>query len=356
MNPAPAADPEIKICAFGDSVLWGQGLQTKHKFITLFAKAISTHFKKPAKVQNLEEPDGLGAVYLSSPHSGATLVHHNSVDQTEVVYPSNEIPTSFPTVEDQVSSYEPHKDVVADVDYVVLNGCANDVSIGNFTHLPWASDMSDKQIQQETEKYCFQGMRRVLRKTLTRYPKATVVVPGYYQAVSDQTNPKSKRLSFLLGLATITDILRDLPTRSWEAIRTSYLNEIKQNSAQFAMSANNHLKQAVEAVTREPQFADRKVYFVDPKFTEQNAILAQKSFIWCLDPTALTRTEDDVRDIRWSAVQKQVKCSYFDLACNFKRTWVYPMVAIGHPNKAGAQQYADRMSEVLNLPKVTPDQ
>src|SRR5512144_2274746 len=96
-----------KLTVFGDSVNWGQGLLTQHKFSTLVRERLARN-GTPLTVEMLA-------------HSGATIGARGPATRTRI---DGEVPVSSPTVMEQVASYDGDPD---DVAMIVLNGGINDI-------------------------------------------------------------------------------------------------------------------------------------------------------------------------------------------------------------------------------------
>src|SRR5204863_7668729 len=98
-----------KIVVFGDSVNWGQGLLTQHKFSTLARNGLAGA--------------GTSLTVQMLAHSGATIGVRGPDTPTRI---DSEVPVSYPTVMEQVALYDDDAD---DVAVVILNGGINDVDI-----------------------------------------------------------------------------------------------------------------------------------------------------------------------------------------------------------------------------------
>src|SRR5205823_1180078 len=142
---------------FGDSVNWGQGLLTPHKFSTLVKESLATQ--------------GLNLGVQMVAHSGATIGVRGPTDVTTI---DAEVPVSSPTLVEQVATYADDPD---DVAVILVNGGINDVDIRVILNpLTTAADL-----RHDVNQFCYEDMLTVLMQIAVKFPKTDrIIVTSYY--------------------------------------------------------------------------------------------------------------------------------------------------------------------------------
>ncbi|MEO8678610.1 MAG: hypothetical protein ABI665_06170 [Vicinamibacterales bacterium] len=295
------------IVTIGDSVHWGQGLAREHKLHTLVAKAIR------AGVPDLVEHH--------MAHSGAVIgagatVTHERVD--------GEVPVGSPTILEQAAAFPGDP---ADVLCVLANGGINDVDIKNILN-PF---ISSRQLSDLTREHCYDSMRVLLEELVLRFPATTtrIIVTGYYPILSHHSAVLGLRLYLQLhGIDASLSFTSPLPHGT---------NPIVDHCLQFWQESTSCFIEAVAQVrTAHPK---ARVGFVNPGFTEQHAMFTADPWLFGLDPLLLP--EDEVIPGRHGACDAAIPAH--DILA---REQCYRASA-GHPNVAGARQYADAILEAI---------
>jgi len=284
----------VRLAVFGDSVLWGQGLRPEHKLTTIVADA------RQMTVDLLA-------------HSGATIGVDDD-DEDEPV--DGEVPVPRPTVLQQVDAYMP---TTSEVGMVLVNGGLNDIDfrviLNPFTSL--------NDLHRKTVRFCYRDMLTLLDNITQRFfgQDLPIVVTGYYPIVSPKTDPvKTPRVlaaygvsfSPLAGSATVFDKIVALSMQFW------------QDSTEQLMNAVHDC-------------GDSRVTYADVPFTEDHAVFTADPWLFGLKSDLFAfGPQDEVIDERHDACNI-VFDDFFHL---LDREGCYRASA-GHPNVAGAQQYAE---------------
>ncbi|MFC5860819.1 hypothetical protein ACFPT7_00775 [Acidicapsa dinghuensis] len=295
------------IVTFGDSVTWGQGLLDVHKFDRIVAG-----------------PEGL---LLRPAHSGA-LLGAETDNSTQLVYP--EIPVGYPSVWQQVLEFEPW----TDVDWAIVNGGINDVSVTRIIN-PWvATDV----ITQLTQQYCGKVMGELLPVLAGKLmkPGAKVAVMGYFPIVSPLTKFDNERQPKMLlemhGVPTTSSVT------GASANAEQLIPAIVANSMAFWQTSTACLK---DAVAKTNATLGREVcVFVESPLKEENALWAPQGQLWQL--TWDLNAEDEVKSIR------DAKCSdlYGDVVDAFP--WIIcDRASVGHPNVEGTARIAQSLKAAM---------
>ena len=293
------------ILTLGDSVTWGQGLDDEHKFDRIYAS---------------------GNPLSRIAHSGAVIGSEKDTS-TQKEYP--EIPVPYPSVWQQVQSVADW----SDVEVVILNGGINDVSLPRILN-PW---IRADQINQLTKQFCAAEMADLLGNLAQRLNAgARILVVGYYPILSNSSNPgDEKQVRMLMemhGVATSSVAMQT--TLDIDTI----LPRIIENSLAFWKTSTESLTEAVDQTNHS---SGRAVCaFVDPGFSETNALWAPDPLLWELSPEL--DAEDEVKILRDRACAD----SYGDLVHlpEWGQWFICCRASVGHPNVRGAAQIAAALS------------
>lgn len=298
--------PVYEMVVLGDSVLWGQGLMEEQKTSTIVQCRIAEKLGRPVRKR----------VYA---HSGATLIQSGNLLNLK----DGEVPSSFPHIALQVECV-PNP---GQVDLVLLNGCINDV--GAEVLFDPTTSPEEIGIEKLSKDKCREPIRSLLTRIGKRFPKAIVVVPGYYPFFSDRTPGMTMRFvsQLFLWMAKTKGEPNRWPDSGDHMIRKSTVwHEV----------SDKMLREAVEESGGEEGIAGR-VVFVPVRFLPENAYGAPESLLWGITE------HDNVAFSRWW------KC--LDRANVPERMRCINASAF-HPNPNGAIAYADAILRTLDsLPK-----
>jgi hypothetical protein len=298
----------FQMLVVGDSVQWGQGLLAQDKVHTRVANDIA------ARVGNV------GVYELFLPHSGAVLEAPGSGPVLD-----GEVPTSFPTVTQQVqaASATPAFAAPEDVDLVLVDGGANDVDIRVILDVT----ADDDALRTLVENACRVRMEDVLNLVARSFTNAHVIVLGYYPIVSDQSDVTL----ITLLIAALGGVLGGL-------LGTVAKARAVQRCAIFASDANANLGRAVDALNASnPLDGQARAFLAVPAFGPENAVFAPNPFVWGLDADG--SPQDPIAGAR-------------EMACRVITDTIgrqeCDRASAGHPNVRGAEAYANAIRPVLS--------
>jgi lysophospholipase L1-like esterase len=310
----------FRILAFGDSIMWGQGLEEPDKCHSLVEQAIR------------QRHGGIGVYKDVRAHSGACLepraggtAYKQRLD--------GEVPTSYPTIRDQVLEFEDVPDANEDVDLILLDGGINDVNVRTIL----SPLTSGAQLTTDIKTYCHDSMLNLLKELTSKFQKARIIVTGYYQILSNESN-----LAFLDAFMFTTGLdLGSIPGAIVAGVATpEILEKISGNCALFTAEANHQLQLAVaEANAALAQDGDARVAFADPKFSPANAAMAPDAFVYGIHLDLSPEDPESVAGPR-SAACEMAGSAQTDVA-------VCKRASVGHPNPRGAQAYASAVVALL---------
>lgn len=305
--------------AVGTSLTWGQGLRHEDKFATL-------------AVEELADDGGLDETDILA-RSGAVVGIHRfpeddpfdeAVDEEVPRNVEHEVPWSRPTIRRQLETLRDEIDDPAELDLLLLDGGINDVSVrrillpfvdvydGTEDEIPVMGPEEDPpdnaELEDEIRTYCYDDMLALLDAARRWFPEAVVVVSGYFQIASEDTEWRPIDEGPIL----------------FDGRRV--LERIAVHRAQFFAERSLYwLRRAVAEVAADPEWRGPGVIFAHPGFEPRNSIEAPEALLWPIgddDPLAEERQEGCV------AAE-----GHLSPGCR--------MASTGHPNVAGARRYAD---------------
>lgn len=296
----------MKAVAFGDSVVWGQGLLPEHKFTTLVYSTLNG--APPSAPTDLE-------VFA---HSGAIIgANANTVSATL----DGEVPDSYPTILQQVGGYD--EDPTA-VDLILIDGGINDLGVTSIL-CPF-TDLQD--LQDKISQHCYQDMITLLTQVAKKFTakKTRVIVSGYFPILSPKSDPI--KIPKLLGAHGID--INPIVT----AIDDVLLGKIFRQCQLFFDRSNASFLAAVAAVNAEQ--GGNRIAFVETPFTDDNAVFAPNAWLWGVG--------DDLSPQDEVVVPRHAACD-LDETDPIRRLTCYRASA-GHPNVIGAAQFASAITKV----------
>lgn len=259
---------QSKVAAFGDSVMWGQGIKHKNKFTTLMSK----------KLFNIQF-----AQSDNHAHSGASIgtSSRRELDQpNRIEFPVyGEIPRGKPTILRQIQRYglqvptnhqiaEPLKaQTFPNIDVVFLNGGINDIGApklvkGEFKSL--------REIERLARNNCEIGFLNVLHAARAKFPNAQLMSIGYHFVFSIQS---------MQGMVDAISIALKEDT---DAI-SIYRNGVKACHYFMALSTAAFQKAVDKFNAVDLPKGNKGAYFVPTLHDESHASFAPKSLIWGIE-------------------------------------------------------------------------
>jgi hypothetical protein len=293
----------------GDSVHWGQGLLAAHKF----SRTVATHLRatEPELVEHMLA------------HSGAIIGAGATVRRTLV---NGEVPVAYPSIIEQLGWFPGAPE---DVKAVLINGGINDIDIRTILN-PFISLTTLKAL---TIEHCYDSMRVLLTHTLASFPSPTtrVVVTSYYPILSRRST------TFRIPRVLVIHGVQSQPPQLVSS--HAFFDAIVGRCLQFWRESTDCLRRAVDEVNA--SLATPRVLFVDPGFTEDNAVFADDPWLWGLNQDL--SPQDEVTDPRRGSCNAAIP--WHDLLA---REQCYRASA-GHPNVTGARKYADAIIAALQV-------
>lgn len=346
-NPPTAAGPDrpVNVLVLGDSISWGQGLRDEHKASSLVKSW-------------LEQQTGREVRQMIQAHSGAIIgsadLSEDKAARDAAAELDGELSRAYPTINDQID-YALKMSNPAVIDLVVVNGCINDVDSRRLLN---AANTPD-HIRELAQAKCGPPVEALLTRITTSFPKAHVVIIGYYPILSQN----SANDLFMRALAKrFYTPEAGAPKMNDKALRARLITisrEWYETSDQMLSAAARKID-AQLATRGSPQ----RVLFADPGFREENAFAAKESRLWGFNASWLRkmlvlltlgrvqlRTNDEQRghrsDLCKSFFKKPAQETAEQEGQREDRLTRCKLAAVGHPNRKGAAMYADAIGRSL---------
>jgi len=320
----------------GDSIQWGQGLQEHEKMHRIVEDEIKS---------TLANKMALHKAVLA--HSGATIGQETPDKNPKKQKFHGEINVSSPTIREQVNIALAGKDKDDTVDLVLLDGGINDVGAAVIVN------PKSKELTATIKACCYDRMKSLLEEVTTKFPKAKIIVTGYYAIVSERSDTDFIDIGLTaLGLA-VAGVAGAI---TGAVLSDSAIEKIHQNCLQFQQEGHQHINNAIADVMRENVDANGRIFFADPNFTANNAIFAPQALIFgvSLNPNPDFDLEIELENVLMPednaviAKQRIVNCDQ-----QVPDDQVCPVASCGHPTPKGATHYAN--SAITQLRVAMPE-
>ena len=332
---------QFNLLVLGDSIAWGQGLKDEHKSWYLVKAWLESTAGRPVRETVLA-------------HSGAVIGSVGDTGGNPVPPLDGEISRGVPSVNDQIDSALHLYANPGQVDLVIVDGCINDLDTRRLLN----AANTTAAIRELAEQKCGAPAEALLARIAGSFPNAHMIVTGYYPIFSEKTSNDffmralSKRL--YTGSAPMND--KELRARLIELSRAWY--EVSSR-----MLAAATLK--VDAQLAAKGLRQRAVY-AESIFLPEHSFAAPQSRLWGFDASALRKllviltlgrvtlnTNDERRSQRSASCNQIFKRPAGETAVQEKarqdRIALCRLAAIGHPNRKGAQMYAEAINQQLKL-------
>lgn len=197
------APPRYRVATFGDSLMWGQGIPEERKFSHVIMKALARRHGLP------------GTIAYGRPRSGAHIDDGigSSKDEFVDTFPSlfasdqaeknflrgdesvasqlfGEIPTTYPTVIDQVRSLS--DELGATINLSLVCGGANDIDFEAILDPRENSNGAFERVfGPPIREICYGKTLDLLSHVRRKTPNATILLFGYYPPMTYRSDPKA---------------------------------------------------------------------------------------------------------------------------------------------------------------------
>ena len=338
------AERQLNLLVLGDSILWGQGLKEEHKAWY--------------QVKNwMQKTSGRMVREKIEAHSGALVGSAGDSPWNTATRVDGEVNRPAPTVNDQIDDALKSYADPSQVDLVLVDGCINDIDARRFLN---AANTPDG-IRNLTHEKCGSLVEAALGRITSSFPKAHVIVTGYFPVISDQT--ENDLFMRVLAKRFYTPAA-GAPKISDKQLRARLI----EISKEWYQASNQSLTEAARKVDGQlaAKGSRQRVLFAEITFLPKHSFGTSESRLWGFDASALRkllvvltfgkvtiRANDERRSQRAASCKEVFKRSSGETD-DQKRTregnlMLCRLAAVGHPNRKGAVMYAEAISKQLKL-------
>jgi hypothetical protein len=320
----------VVMVVFGDSIQWGQGLRDDLKFHHMVEQYVGNN-------------GSIGVYKTVHAHSGATI----GVRDNNLGSPLNgEVPTSYPTILQQVDLYAGDPAIV---DFVLIDGGINDITVPEIV-----SPIATSDLTSLVQKHCYDDMKVLLEKVAEpgRFSQAKIIVTGYYPIVSDDSDLNALIL-LLAGLGMLAGgevggIVGGLAGAIVGGVVSVTQKDVMVSRCKrFSDEANQKLQQAVADVkaANAAQSLNQQLFFAKPDFKKSNAIFASDSWLWSIENDLGPADDEQYGGVEGA---RSTACHLVDSQDPDRTSMTICIRAsMGHPNVKGAQEYGRVIQALL---------
>jgi hypothetical protein len=341
-----ADDKQVNLLVLGDSIAWGQGLREEHKAWYLVKSWLETNNGRPVR-ERVEA------------HSGAVIGSVGDSAGNPVPAQDGEVNRGWPSINDQIDNALRSYADPAKVDLVLVDGCINDLDARRLLN----AVNTPAGIRELAQRKCGLPMEALLDRIARTFPSAHVIVTGYYPILSERTESdlfmRALAKRFYTGTARMND--KELRTRLIEISRQWY----EGSNQMLAIAAGKVDEQLAARGSRQ------RVLFAEVGFLADHSFAAPQSRLWGFDASTIRKllviltlgrvtlkTNDEQRNQRNASCKETFKPPAGETKeqkeARRNRIMLCRLAAIAHPNRKGAQMYADAIGKQLKIVMSSP--
>ena len=318
----------FRMIVVGDSIQWGQGLQEHQKMHTLVENEIKSR------------AGNIGVYKSVFAHSGAIIGANNNPTKPAIQGEfGGEVNDSFPTIREQILTALNGQVSDDTIDLVLMDGGINDVGISTIVDPLAIIDPLDNQLEQKIDDFFYGRMKELLKLTSKKFPSAKIIVTGYFQIISDDTDGNLIGLAlsgFGLAVAGFPGVIGGL------ILNSVVVDKIKKRCSTLKDRSHTQMAKAIiETMSDLTTSSSGRIFFADPLFFGENSLFAPKALLFGINKDLSPQDNDLVANAR-----KRV-CDINNPSRGDSNTCA--IASIGHPNPAGARKYADSVIGQMRL-------
>ncbi len=335
----PAADGQFNLLVLGDSILWGQGLREEHKTWYLVKSW-------------LESSDRRHVHERVEAHSGAVIGAVGDSGPDRVPALNGEVSRGVPSVNAQIDNVLHSYADPTKIDLVLVDGCINDLDarrLLNAANAPAA-------IRELAQQKCGPPVEALLGRIATAFPNAHVIVTGYYPILSEESANDFFMRALYERLYTGTEPMNPSQLRA----------RLIEISREWYQASNRMLAAATAKVDAQltAKGSRQRAMFAEVAFLPEHSFAAPQSRLWGFDASAIRKllviltlgrvtlnTNDERRKLRSANCNEILRRPAGETKeqkiQRENRLMQCRLAAIGHPNRKGAQIYAEAINQQL---------
>lgn len=319
----------------GDSMVWGQGLPEEKKFYYLTKQWLEAEVFNRARPVNLKVKAHSGAS-INLREFEADALEKAEIGETKFFHP--EVNISFPSINAQVDVAKKEYKNPEAVDLIMLTGGITDIRLSVILNPLKDND----ELRREIVTHCNEKMFELLEKTAAEFPRALIVVVGYYPFLSKYT-PASKILNNLLEIYEFPRALKSAINNPVNRrLLKSYRKKMIERSLIWATDSTREFKKAVERLNSAS--GKQRAVFVESPIREENSIAAKNPLLY--ETGKKGRAQDALATERLKVCDETIDELKKLTDLKF-RTRTCELATIGHPNVEGSKAIAEAIRNAL---------
>ena len=329
-------DPRpFEMLVVGDSHMSGQGLVERNKFYYLVKEWLRTDvFGSERDVRMLVKA-----------HSGARIELHLEEEHRmraagDDVLKSHhpEANLSQPSIRSQVDAARREYADTSAVELVLLSGGITDVLVANTINPFFDEDKLRARIRQ----YCNDGMHTLLKHTAAVFPRATIVVIGYFPIIS--TTSDMNKVSRYLFKAT--KFPHPFQFAFTNGVSKQFMKVLRKKMAMrsrfWVEESNRALRDATSRTNATLETS--RVIFVESPIPEDRSFGTKTSMLW---ETNKDNLPADERYVERTKICPEVFAELKHHHYGKMAVRMCELAAIGHPNVEGSHATANAIKDKL---------
>ena len=319
----------------GDSLVWGQGLREENKFYYLTKQWLERDVFKNSRQVDLKVKAHSGAMINLRDFETAAL-ERAEIGADDSFHP--EINIGFPSINSQIEAARKLYKNPGSVDLVMLTGGITDVGLSVILN----PLKRNAELRQNIEKHCNEAMSELLARAAENFPNALIVLVGYYPFLSKHT-PASRIFNNVLEIYNFPSALKFLINNPLNRqVLRYYRKKMVKRSMIWAENSTRGFKKAVDRTNA--GFDTPRIVFVESPITAENSLGAKNSLLYGIEKNG--RPKDALAGERKAVCRKTLDELRESTKLKF-RTRTCELATIGHPNPAGAKEYAEAVKTAL---------
>jgi len=327
--------PDFNMLVVGDSHIGGQGLKEDHKFYSLVRNWLKREFGASRNVNMKVKAHGGSRLNLHDDELAKMLKAGDDITK----YHYQEANISQPSIRMQIDDARREYASGDDVDLVMISGCITDVLVGNIIN----PTVSTGKLRRDIRGYCGDAMQGILEQITASFPRAEVVVVGYFPIVSKKSDLKKLTTYFLRIISfprCLQCIFTNVVTRN--VVMRPLRKKFARRSDIWLRDSNTALTGAVDRVNS--KLPRPRVHFVPSPITSERSYGTKNTLLWEVELDQ--RPDDETYEERkagCAVVFAELKYQHYG---RLSRR-MCELSSVAHPNVEGARLFADAITNKL---------
>jgi hypothetical protein len=327
--------PEFNVLVVGDSHIGGQGLKEHNKFYSLVRDWLQQEFGTARKVNMKVKAHGGARLNLHDDELAKMLKAGDDITK----YHYQEANISQPSIRMQIDDARREYASGGDVDLVMLSGCITDVLVGNIVN----PGVALNKLRGDISTYCGDAMQGILEYVSTTFPRAEVIVVGYFPIVSRKSDLK-KLTTYFLRIISFPRCLQCMFTNvvTRNVVMRPLRKKIARRSDIWLRDSELAIKGAVERVNS--RLPKPRIHFVPSPITAERSYGTKDTLLWEVELDQ--RPDDETYEERkagCAVVFAELKYQHYG---RFSRR-MCELSSVAHPNVEGSRLFADAIADKL---------